>query len=100
MRRVAVNEDQIAAMRLPTRPRKSNDSRAVHIDRTVEAEAIPGATLRAIVAREVESHLPAGALAATQAAEESEQAGLEALGMAMGRSGYSPREIADMIEGT
>lgn len=79
-RRLAINREQIAAFDLPTKPRKATDRRRPDIAETVEAEAMPAATLRGIVAGAVESYLPTGALAATKAAEESERRYLKTLG--------------------
>lgn len=71
-RRIGINEDQIAAYDLPTKPRKASEKRATHIKGTVEAEAMPAHILRDLLRREVESLLPAGALAVAKVAEESE----------------------------
>jgi len=56
--RVAVNEEQITEMNLPTRPRKHTDLRAQHIQETVETEAIPAGTLREMVADAVKKLIP------------------------------------------
>ena len=79
-RRIAINEDQIAAYGLPTKPRKPTDRRRPDIKETVEAEAMPAGELRRILRGEVERYLPEGALAVTKAAEESEREGLITLG--------------------
>lgn len=71
--RLAINENQIETFDLPTKPRKAGDRRSLHIAETVEAEAMPANILRAILRANVESLLPAGALAAAQVAEESER---------------------------
>lgn len=60
--RVAVNENQIAEFDLPTKPRKATDTRAPEVDDTVEAEAMPAPTLRALVRDAVERHLTPDAL--------------------------------------
>ena len=44
--RLAITEEQIAEFDLPTKPRKATDRRAQHVKATVEAEAMPAATLR------------------------------------------------------
>lgn len=72
-RRLAITPEQIEEMDLPSKPRNQNDKRAAHLLETVEAEAMPARTLRQLLAREVESFLPPGALEATRAAEESER---------------------------
>ena len=79
-RRIAINEGQIAAFNLPTKPRKPTDRRRPDIRETVEAEAMPAGELRRILRAEIECYLPEGALAATKAAEESEREGLRTLG--------------------
>ena len=92
-RRIAVNEDQIAAFDLPTKPRKTTDRRRLDIRKTVEAEAMPAGELRRIFRTAIESYLPAGALAATKAAEESEREGLITLG-----AWTSVRGIGEAVE--
>ena len=75
--RIAVTADQAA--RLPSKPRKAGDRRRPDIRETVEAEAMHAAELRALLTAAVERFMPAGALAAAKAAEESEREGLRAL---------------------
>jgi len=75
-KRLAINPEQIVAYDLPTKPRKKNDRRELHIERTVEAEAMPARTLRFIVKCAVENLLPANALKVAKVAEESERAHL------------------------
>jgi len=79
-RRLAVNPDQIAKWNLPAKPRKAGDRRRPDVRETVEAEAVPAATMRALVREAVESYLPAGALDAVRVAEASEREGLRKLG--------------------
>ena len=79
-RRIAITKEQINTYALPTRPRKAGDRRRLDVQETVEAEAMPAGELRRLLRGEVESYLPAGALAATKAAEESEREGLRTLG--------------------
>ena len=76
-RRIAINEEQIEAFNLPTKPRKDTDKRSQHVTYSVEAEAMPARTLRAILRTEVEILLPEGALEVAKVAEESERAHLE-----------------------
>ncbi len=75
--RLAITEAQISGYDLPTKPRKPGERRALHVRETVEAEAMPAGVLRALLRAVVESFLPAGALSAIKAAEESEREGLE-----------------------
>ena len=72
-KRLAINPEQIEAHDLPIKPRKKNDRRALHVEHTVEAEAMPAKILRRIVIDEVEVLLPENALAVARASEESEQ---------------------------
>ena len=85
--RIAITPEQAA--RLPSKPRKAGDLRRPDIRETVEAEAMPAAELRELLRDEVEAHLPAGALAAAKVAEESERAGLYALGRLTEQHGTS-----------
>lgn len=71
--RIAVTPEQILEMDLPTKPRKETERRAAHIERTVEAEAMPAGTMRDLLRGWVEEFLPAGALEAAKAAEENER---------------------------
>ena len=71
--RLAVRPEQILALQLPSKPRKKGERRARHVTQTVEAEAIPARTLRAMLRNEIESYLPSGALAKAKAAEECEK---------------------------
>jgi hypothetical protein len=71
--RIAITEQQIAAHDLPSKARNPKDKRALHIDRTVEAEAMPAAMMRSLLQDWIEAFLPAEALATAKAAEESER---------------------------
>ena len=75
-RRIGINEEQVAAYDLPTKPRKDGDKRSQHITYSVEAEAMPANILRGILRVEVEALLPEGALHAAKVAEQSERAHL------------------------
>ena len=70
--RVAINRGQIEQYDLPTKPRKASDRRRLDIQETVEAEAMPARTMRALVRDRVESYLDPGAVA--RIAEDSERA--------------------------
>lgn len=72
-RRLAVNAEQIARYNLPTKPRKATDRRRPDIRETVECEALPAAELRRILRQTIEEYVPAQALNALRAAEESER---------------------------
>jgi hypothetical protein len=71
--RLAITEAQIAYFDLPTKPRKESDRRALHVQQTVEAEAMPAAILRSLLRGKLEPFLPSGALETAKAAEESER---------------------------
>jgi hypothetical protein len=71
--RLGITPDQIVQYDLPTKPRKDTDRRSLHIAATVEAEAMPAVLLRGLLRARIESLLPAGALAAARAAEDSER---------------------------
>lgn len=77
--RIGITSDQIAEYDLPTKPRKLSDRRARHIERTVEAEAMPANTLRQLLRDRIEALLPENALAVCKVAEESEREYLNSL---------------------
>lgn len=71
--RLGITPEQIAEYDLPTKPRKATDRRALHIQETVEAEAMPAHVLRDILRREIEMWLPEDALEVVKVAERSER---------------------------
>jgi hypothetical protein len=75
-RRLAITPQQISRYDLPTKPRKATDKRALHVEHTVEAEAMPAHILRELLRAEVEALLPDDALAVTKVTEQSERAQL------------------------
>lgn len=81
--RLGITPEQIYEYDLPAKPRKTTDRRALHVQETVEAEAMPASTLRRLLTREVESYLPSGALQSAKAAEQSERSGLLSLAKAL-----------------
>lgn len=81
--RIAITEAQIEQYDLPTKPRKEGDKRSQHVKSTVEAEAMPAATMRRLLRDTVEAFLPDGAIEIARVAEKSEQAGLRALAARM-----------------
>lgn len=89
-RRIGINQEQITLYDLPTKPRKETDKRSVHIEHTVEAEAMPAKVLRRLLRAEIEALLPKGALHAAKVAEESERDGLRRL------AGLAPSVLADI----
>ena len=72
-RRIAINEEQVEEYDLPTKPRKEGDKRSMHVEYTVEAEAMPAADLRAILRVNLELLLPENALEVAKVAEKSER---------------------------
>lgn len=75
--RIAITEEQIAKYDLPTKPRKEGDRRALHIEATVEAEAMPASVMRDLLRGRIEALLPEGALDVVKIAEQSEREHLE-----------------------
>jgi hypothetical protein len=72
--RLAVTEDQIETLGLPTRPTKQTDTRSkTFVGGSVEVDAIPAPTLRQIVEDAITQHIDAEALRLTRLAEQSER---------------------------
>lgn len=84
--RIAINEEQIEAYDLPTKPRKGGDRRSLHVASTVEAEAMPAHIIRSLLRERIEALLPEHALEVAQVAERSEREHIE--------------RIANMMRGT
>lgn len=81
--RVAVNENQIKELNLPTRPTKKSDTRSKTFKgKSVEVDAIPPATLRDMARRCIEQHIDKAALDQLRVIEEAER---ETLGMVIDR---------------
>lgn len=74
--RLAITPAQISYYDLPTKPRNAGDKRALHVQETVEAEAMPAGLLRQLLRDRIEAHLPSDALRIAKIAEESERASL------------------------
>jgi hypothetical protein len=70
-KRIGITPEQIEAFDLPAKPRKSGDRRSLHIQETVEAEAMPVSVLRGILVREIEALLPPHALKVAKVEEQS-----------------------------
>ena len=69
-----MTEEQIAAMRLPSRPTKTSDSRSRSFGPvSVELDAIEANALRDLVRNAIERHLPAWHLEGLQLVEEQER---------------------------
>ena len=74
-KRVAVNEDQIAELLLPTRPTKATDSRSKNFgfDYSCEVDAIRPDVLRSMVRTSISHHIDADQIKAAQEIERHEQ---------------------------
>lgn len=78
--RLAVTEEQIITLGLPTRPTKNSDSRAKSFrGESVEVDAIPPRILRQIVEDAITRHIDREALRLTRLAERSERDVLTAM---------------------
>ncbi len=78
--RIAVTEEQITLLGLPTRPTKQSDSRAKNfVGESVEVDAIPTSVLTTLVTEAIEQHIDPVALEASRLYEREERAGLEAM---------------------
>ena len=78
--RLGINAAQIELYDLPTKPRKKTDRRVLHIKETVEAEAMPAALLREMLAGRIKAFIPEDAWDKVQVAEESEKMALDLVG--------------------
>jgi hypothetical protein len=96
--RVAVTEQQIRDLRLPTRPTKKTDSRSKGFHgESVEVDAIPAATLRALARRSIECHIDRAALEGTRQVENAERETLNQLTVHAGQALRSSKEPADGV---
>ncbi len=78
VRRLAVDRDQIDRWNLPTRPTKTSDTRArrfrqLHGTESVELDAIPPDTLRALVQEAIDAHMEPWRLEQFQMVEREER---------------------------
>ncbi len=77
---VAVTPEQIRLLNLPTRPTKTSDTRSKNFSgESVEVDAMPPATLRALVKNCIEQHIDKRALKATEEIEAAERETLETI---------------------
>jgi hypothetical protein len=75
---VAVNQSQIHAIKLPTRPTKKTDSRSKgFVGESVEVDAIPPRTLREMVRECITRHIDDEAYRLMKVAEDSERETLQ-----------------------
>lgn len=86
--RVAVNENHIRELGLPTKPPKASDSRSKRFHgQTVEAEAVPVDTMRAILRHAIERFIDPRELEVMKVAEESEREWLRSFAADMEEGG-------------
>ena len=96
MQRIAINEEQIAAYDLPTKPRKLTDKRSLEIPYAVEAEAMPAPELRTLLRESIERYMPRVMLEHVQVAERAEREGIAKLsGIIQSRGLTEVNEILD-----
>ena len=72
-KRLAINEAQIMAYDLPTKPRKATDTRRMDIASTVEAEAMPAAQMRELLRDAIQGYMSPQELSVLKVAEQSEK---------------------------
>lgn len=85
--RLAVTPEQIVAWRLPSRPTKASDTRSKGFGTiSVELDAIDPNSLRNVVERAIQRHLPDDQLRVLQVAEESERQLLRSIVDVLGES--------------
>lgn len=83
--RLAVTEEQIDTLKLPTRPTKSTDSRAAGFrGASVEVDAIAPTVLRGIVEKAISRHIEPEVFRLTKMVEAEERAGLVKLAAMIG----------------
>jgi len=86
--RVAVTREQIDKWKLPTRPTKTSDSRSRQFDgESVEVDAVPPATLRAMVRGCIERHIDPWRLTQLRRVEAQERETLKRIAGAMEAAG-------------
>jgi hypothetical protein len=73
LRRIAVTPEQIASLNLPVKEAKKGTHNPRNMKEAVEAESIPAAMLRRILANAIEEYLPKGALEEALALDRQEQ---------------------------
>jgi hypothetical protein len=84
--RIAVTEQQIVTLQLPTRPTKQTDSRAGNFQgESVEVDAIPPAVLRELVRSAIQNHIDEGAFQRLEAVEAEEKTTLRRIARQLNR---------------
>jgi hypothetical protein len=82
--RLAITAEQVVLMGLPTKPPKTGDKRGGFTGGTVEAEAMPAATMRKLLCDAIESFMDRRELRVLEVAEASERARLHAFADMLG----------------
>lgn len=86
--RIAITEEQIEEHDLPTKPRKKSDRRSLHIEETVEAEAMPAGIMRKMLRDRIEDLLPTDALSVARVEEDSAKQYFERMAEITGSSSW------------
>ena len=95
----AVTAEQVGSMRLPTRPTKTSDSRAKGwLGGSVELDAIPPNTLRAMVREVIERHIDPITLQMTQNIETEERTLVSEMASAMRGGSHFGTSTKTVIE--
>jgi hypothetical protein len=81
--RLGITAQQVAQFDLPKKQRKTGDRRSLHVEWTVEAEAMPARMMRQLVCDAIVEFLPSGALHGARVAEESERKFIRGLAAAV-----------------
>ena len=95
--RIAVNKQQIAAMGLPTKPRKDTDRRSLQVESTVEAEAVPAPAMRAMLAEELRQFIPDSTLATQRFNDFEERTSLKHIAQAISHYGVTTGYAATLL---
>lgn len=87
-RRIGITPQQVERYDLPKKNPKPSDKRGLELEYTVEAEAMPAATMRELVRSEVEYLLPSRALEVAKVAEQSEREHLDKMANLLENGSY------------
>ena len=79
LHRLAITPEQIEQYRLPTKPRKTREKRRPDIEQTVEAEALPAGTMRALLRDAVDGYLDPGIRQRLRVSERAQRESLLSL---------------------
>ena len=93
--RIAITEEQIRDMNLPTKPRKESDRRRPDVQETVEAEAMPAGVMRNLVGSEIDKYLPKKVLERAERADMRERRSLRVVAKDVSR--LSAKGVAGIL---